>query len=147
MEKTKAGLRALREGCGMTQADLAAEFDVEILSVKRWENPDKPHEVPDPIFSWLSELYTELNENAMGIARSIAADGIKSAVLPYFRTQEDLDEIQLPLGQDQPIGFFNAMMRRCADFLSTMGVDVSFGYGAEATVIPFSDLILDNLME
>lgn len=39
MIRTKAAFRALREECGLTQADIAAEAGVRLLTVKKWENP------------------------------------------------------------------------------------------------------------
>lgn len=148
MEKTKAAMRALREGCGMTQADLADEFGVRVLSVKRWENPTNQSAVPDDVFEWLVTAHLDMHMRAIGLARSIAEEhGEGEIVLPYFRVQEDLDEVQLPLGQDQPVGHFNATMRRVFDILAEMGLSVSFGYGDEATVVPFADLAIKKMLD
>ena len=46
MQKTKATARALRESIGMTQLELAAEFDVEVRTVKRWGEPSAPEQLP-----------------------------------------------------------------------------------------------------
>lgn len=147
MEKTKATMRAIREGCGITQAELADEFDVLVRTVKRWENPAHPSAVPDDVFEWLVTAHLDMHMRAIGIARSIAEEhGEGEIVLPYFRVQEDLDEVQLPLGQDQPVGYFNATMRRVFDILAEMGLSVSFGYGDEATVVPFADLIAEKML-
>lgn len=148
MRKTKATARALRESVGMTQLELAAEFDVEVRTVKRWENPAHPSKYPDEVFQWLEEARSDMVSRAVGLAQGIAADKPARVVLPYYRTQDELDAVQLPLGQDQPVGYFNATARMVADALIALGIDdVCFGYGDEATVTPFSDLIAEGMME
>lgn len=148
MHKTKATARALRESVGMTQLELAAEFDVEVRTVKRWENPAHPSNYPDEVFAWLEEARSDMVSRAVGLAQGIAADKPARVVLPYFRTQEELDAVQLPVGQDQPVGYFNATVRMVADALIAHGIeDTCFGYGDEATVTPFADLIAEGMME
>ena len=147
MRKTKATARALRESVGMTQLELAAEFDVEVRTVKRWENPAHPSKYPDEVFQWLEEARSDMVSRAVGLAQGIAADKPARVVLPYYRTQDELDAVQLPVGQDQPVGYFNATARMVADTLLALGIDVCFGYGDEATVTPFADLIAEGLME
>jgi len=141
MQKTKATARALRESIGMTQLELAAEFDVE------WENPAHPSNYPDEVFAWLEAARADMVSRAVGLAQGIAADKPARVVLPYYRTQDELDAVQLPLGQDQPVGYFNATVRMVADALIAHGVeDTCFGYGDEATVTPFADLIAEGMM-
>ena len=147
MHKTKAAARALRESVGMTQLELAAEFDVEVRTVKRWENPAHPSKYPDEVFAWLEEARSDMVSRAVGLAQGIAADKPARVVLPYYRTQDELDAVQLPLGQDKPVGYFNTTARMVADALLALGIDdVGFGYGDEATVTPFADLIAENMM-
>ena len=146
MRKTKATARALRESVGMTQLELAAEFDVDVRTVKRWENPAHPSNYPDEVFAWLEEARSDMVSRAVGLAQGIAADKPARVVLPYYRTQEELDAVQLPLGQDQPVGYFNATMRLVCDALLAFEVDACFGYGDETTVTPFADLIAENMM-
>lgn len=147
MHKTKATARALRESVGMTQLELAAEFDVGVRTVKRWENPAHQSNYPDEVFAWLEEARSDMVSRAVGLAQGIAADKPARVVLPYFRTQDDLDAVQLPLGQDQPVGYFNATMRLVCDALMAFEVDACFGYGDEVTVTPFADLIAEDMME
>ena len=147
MHKTKATARALREWCGMTQLDLADEFGVDVKTVKRWENPAHASKYPDEVFAWLHAARADMCDRAMGLAKSIAADRPERAVLPYYRTQDDLDAVQLPLGQDQPVGYFNATMRLVCDALLAFEIDACFGYGDDVTVTPFADLIAEGLME
>lgn len=147
MRKTKATARALRESVGMTQLELAAEFDVEVRTVKRWENPAHPSNYPDEVFAWLEEARSDMVSRAVGLAQGIAADKPERVVLPYYRTQDDLDAVQLPLGQDQPVGYFNATVRLVCDALLAFEIDACFGYGDEATVTPFADLIAEGMME
>lgn len=147
MRKTKATARAIRESIGMTQLELSAEFDVDIRTVKRWENPAHPSTYPDEVFDWLLAAREDMVSRAIGLAQSIAADKPERVVLPYFRTQEELDAVQLSVGQDQPVGYFNATARMIADALIALGIDdTCFGYGDEATVTPFADLIAEDMM-
>ena len=134
MRKTKATARALREACSMTQFDLATEFDVQTRTVKRWENPAHPSKYPADVLAWLEAACACMRERAVGLAESIAADKPEYVVLPYFRTQDELDVVQLPAGQAQPVGYFNATMRLVYDKLIALGIDACFGYGGEATV-------------
>ena len=54
MKKTKAALKALREECGLSQQDIADEAGVNILAVKRWENPEYPGRIPpDDVWQFL----------------------------------------------------------------------------------------------
>lgn len=143
----KATFRAMREACGMTQSDVACEFDVDVRTVKRWENPKAQPGVPHDAEAWMSEAYADMLMRASTIAATILetrAGGDKVS-LPYFRTQEDLDAVQLPLGQDQPVGYFNATIRSIMTMLNMRGIRAYAVYD-DADLVPFDDLILDRMM-
>lgn len=150
MKNTKATFRALREACGLSQFDIADEFDVDVRSVKRWERQGDENPVPDDVWQWMAVCYNDMMARSLALADTIAAghkDGTP-AVLPYFRTQDDLDAVQLPLGQDQPVGHLNATVRQVLCWLLKGGVDAWIEYNGEGNnVIAFDDLILDQMLD
>lgn len=134
MIKTKAAFRALRESCGMTQKNVANEADVAMFSVKRWENEDESsHQPPDDVWEWLVECHqsmiAEARESAakaLALAREERNDG--PIAIRYYRTQEALDEAQLPLGTDRPVGYVNAVSMRAAEIIEDAGMDTLLMY-------------------
>lgn len=134
MIKTKAAFRALRESCGMTQRDVADEAGVAVFSVKRWENEDESsHQPPDDVWEWLVECHqsmiAEARESAakaLALAREERNDG--PIAIRYYRTQEALDEAQLPLGTDRPVGYVNAVSMRAAEIIEDAGMDTLLMY-------------------
>lgn len=134
MIKTKAAFRALRESCGMTQKNVADEADVAMFSVKRWENEDESsHQPPDDVWEWLVECHqrmiAEARESAakaIALAREERNDG--PVAIRYYRTQEALDEEQLPLGIDRPVGYVNAVSMRAAEIIEDAGMDTLLMY-------------------
>ena len=134
MIKTKAAFRALRESCGMTQRDVADEAGVAVFSVKRWENEDESsHQPPDDVWEWLVECHqnmiAEARESAakaLALAREERSDG--PIAIRYYRTQEALDEAQLPLGIDMPVGYVNAVSMRAAEIIEDVWIDTLLMY-------------------
>lgn len=131
MIKTKASCRALREECGMTQQDMADEFGVRILAVKRWENPSvQGHEPPDDVWDWLVETRSSMVSESVERARHLIAlaegEGDEGPVrLPYYRVQEEMDAT----GQDdRPMGVVNAITRMTARLIEDAGRDVAIEY-------------------
>lgn len=130
MKKTKAAFRAIREECGLTQQDVADEADVKILSVKRWENTKEDHQPPDDVWQWLLALRGAMHEDARQIATQIIDSLPKGATdlcLDYYRTQEDLDSMQLP-NADEPVGYVNARTRLVGQMLEMKEVKYSYAY-------------------
>lgn len=140
MIKTKAAFRALRESCGMTQRDVADEAGVAVFSVKRWENEDESsHQPPDDVWEWLVECHqnmiAEARESAakaLALAREERSDG--PIAIRYYRTQEALDEAQLPLGIDRPVGYVNAVSMRAAEIIEDAGMDTLLIYDGSMAV-------------
>lgn len=130
MKKTKAAFRAFREECGLTQQDIADEADVKILSVKRWENTKEDHQPPDDVWQWLLALRGAMYEDARHITTQIIeslTEDAKDLVLDYYRTQEDLDSVQLPEA-DEPVGYVNARTRLVGQMLDAKEIKYSYAY-------------------
>lgn len=130
MKKTKAAFRAIREECGLTQQDIADEADVKILSVKRWENTKEDHQPPDDVWQWLLALRGAMYEDARHITTQIIeslTEDAKDLVLDYYRTQEDLDSVQLPEA-DEPVGYVNARTRLVGQMLDAKEIKYSYTY-------------------
>lgn len=130
MKKTKAAFRAIREECGLTQQDIADEADVKILSVKRWENTKEDHQPPDDVWQWLLALRGAMYEDARQITTQIIdslSDGATDLCLDYYRTQEDLDSVQLPEA-DEPVGYVNARTRLVGQMLDAKEIKYSYAY-------------------
>lgn len=132
MNKNKASFRALREECGLTQQDVANQFDVRVLSVKRWENDKEPSQPPDDVWEWLVKTRDSINSDAcvwadrvISIANNEAND--KPIIIAYYRTQDDLDRF----GQDdRPYSLVNTISRKAASIIEAAGYDVQFAYKA-----------------
>lgn len=129
MIKTKAAFRAVRESCGLSQQDVADEAGVRVLSVKRWENPDHPSQPPDDVWAFLLHARAAMHEDAREIAERIAETSQGGEVsLDYYRTQADLDAVQLDGGMDEPVGYHNARMRLIGDLLDRAEIPHTFAY-------------------
>lgn len=133
MNKTKAAFKAIREECGLSQQDVADEADVTVQSVKKWENPRYEQAPPDDVWRFLLEcrgtLYADARELAGEIAASLEVEGGKEVVLDYYRTQEDLDAVQLGTGIDEPVGYHNTRMREIGRILEQMEIPYTYQYG------------------
>lgn len=141
MIKTKAAFRALRESCGMTQKDVADEFGVRLISVKKWENREPERQPPDDVWEWLVECHmsmiAEARESAakaLALAREEHNDG--PIAIRYYRSQEALDEAQLPLGIDRPVGYVNAVSMRAAEIIEDSGRETLLAYDGAISVEP-----------
>ena len=134
MKKTKAAFRALREECGLTQQDIAAEADVRILTAKKWENPNSDiKEPPDDVWQWLLALRGAMYQDAREIVEQIIAslpEGANDLYLDYYRTQEELDAVQLP-EVDEPFGYVNARMRLVGQMLDAKEIKYTYRYRSE----------------
>ena len=131
MIRTKAAFRALREECGLTQADIAAEAGVRLLTVKKWENPTSDiKEPPDDVWQFLLECRGAMHQDAREIAQQIldsleTVPGVHDLQLDYYRTQDDLDAVQLP-DVDEPVGYVNARMRLVGQLLDKAEIPYTY---------------------
>lgn len=134
IKKTNASFRAIREECGMTQNDLAEEFDVTLRSVKRWEHPNKDYQPPDDVWEWLLECRENLYQEAQNAADSVLSrhKGTSPVAVAYYRTQEELDARQLSVDRDYPVGYTNAITREAVRILEReKHIDVGFEYSLD----------------
>ena len=135
MEQTsKADFRALREGIGLTQQNVADMCGVKVNAVKRWERvgwPDPPDDAWDALEA-MADRHDELV--AFGVAKALelsAQTGAPDVVLTYYHDQGQYDA----LGRDEgPYGFVNAVARDVAAELSAKGMDVAFRYPDDGAV-------------
>lgn len=134
-----AEFRALREQVGLSQQDVADMLGVKVLSVKRWEKPDYPFEIPQDAWDVLDEAYG-LQRNAVenAVDQVIAAGESvgRSAEMPvritYWRTQGDYDERHPH--DPGPFGQANATARAVAEKLRGLGIHVAFAFAPTVPV-------------
>lgn len=130
MEKTKAAFRAVREACGLSQQDVADEADVKVLSVKKWESAGSDiKQPPDDVWQWLLQARAALMEDAREQADGMAESTDSGPVtLWYYRTQEQLDAVQLDEGVDEPVGYCNVRTREVMRLLDQAEVRYRIEY-------------------
>lgn len=131
MQKTKATFRAIRELCGMTQSDVADEFDVDVRSVKRWESESvEGYEPPDAVWAFLLECAEELEQEAREAVAAVKSmdRGDAPIAMTYYRTQEELDSVQLAAGLDRSLGYANAITRRIMQLLHESRIEFDIYY-------------------
>ena len=112
---TKAQFKALREMTGLSQQNIADALDVNLRTVKSWENPAREtYKVPD--YAWVEEF------------------GGDPALVPitYYRDQSMYYEF----GRDDgPVGWPNAVARKVAYELGRRGIAYEFRYPQEGAVL------------
>ena len=129
MDKTKANFRAIREACGMTQSDVSGETGATVGVVRSWEDPSCGVLPPDDVWAWLLMARDAMVMDACeGVEQIMAARIGQTIALLYFRTQDELDAVQLAQGIDEPVGYHNARMRMIAQMLSEREVPYEFVY-------------------
>lgn len=139
-----ANFRALREQVGYSQQDVADALGVHIRSVKRWEDPRYPFDIPGDAWSLLEAAHEmqrrvvdEAVERACGAGEATGMHSGVPVVLAYWRTQADYDE-RHPLDPG-PFGQANATARAAAERLRGIGFDVSFSFGQTVTPEAWDD--------
>lgn len=129
MDKTKANFRAIREACGMTQSDVSGEIGATLSRIRSWENPSCGVLPPDDVWAWLLMAHDAMVMDARDAVGQIMSSRTTQVVaLPYYRTQHDLDAVQLARGIDEPVGYHNARTRMVAQMLSEREVPYEFVY-------------------
>ncbi len=129
MEKSKANIRAIREACGMTQSDVSGETGATVGVVRSWEDPSCGVLPPDDVWAWLLMTRDALVMDARDAVEQIMSSRTTQVVaLPYYRTQGDLDAVQLAQGIDEPVGYHNARTRMIAQMLAEREVPYEFVY-------------------
>lgn len=127
MKHTKTNFRAIREICGLSQADMADLAGVSISTIKRWERPEG-QEPPDDVWETLEDWHRrhgEMVKASVGIVADLTETHGRPKVitLPYWRTQAEYDLY----GRDDGIySVINAASRAVAERLLDEGLAVEF---------------------
>lgn len=129
MDKTKANIRAIRESCGMTQSDVSGETGATVGVVRSWEDTSCGVLPSDDVWAWLLMAHDAMVMDARDAVEQIMSSRTTQVVaLPYYRTQHDLDAVQLAQGIDEPVGYHNARTRMVAQMLAEREVPYEFVY-------------------
>ena len=129
MDKTKANFRAIRESCGMTQSDVSGETGATVGVVRSWEDPSCGVLSPDDVWAWLLMAHDAMVMDAReAVEQIMATRNGQTVALPYFRTQAELNCVQLAQGIDEPVGYHNARTRMVAQMLAEREVPYEFVY-------------------
>lgn len=134
MSYSKADFRAMREGVGLTQQDVADAMSVRVVTVKRWERPGFP-EPPEDAVMWLGDMAdrheTMVRDTVLQMLAVSGRTGVKTVAVTYYRSQDQYDAH----GRDEgPCGFANAVARDVAAELTAKGMDVAFRYPDDGAV-------------
>lgn len=137
MERTKAGFKALRERVGLSQQDVATELEVNVKTVKRWEQPQFPYDAPEDAWELL-EHALEVQKKQVEYAASVLKEQIDEfgkmpdqVTLTYYRDQAMHDRHGRESGS---YGQANANARAAAAELERMGANVAFAYPGDGAV-------------
>ena len=130
-----AEFRAMREQVGLSQADVADALGVNVRSVKRWEDPGYPFEIPEDAWAVLHDAYVLQRrqveyavEKAIQMGETTGKHSSLEVRLAYWRTQSDYDAAH-PHDPGSH-GQANAVSRAVAEKLQDLGFDISFHYGS-----------------
>lgn len=133
---THAELKALREGCGLSQVEVAKAADTGQRSIARWESTDERYDAPKRVWRYLREVERTQDEQVkycVDAAKEQAkALGDPTVVaLTYYQSQEQYDKF----GRDEgPVGWANAVARKTAAELRRLGFEVEFRYPNEGAI-------------
>ena len=127
---TKAGFRALRELCGLSQKDVANRLGCLIDTVKKWENEKYTQRIPSAAWDLLEETWSSVQALAAKAAEQAVAavdSGEAASPIPvtYYRSQAQYDALGRDAGE---VGQVDAIARLIALHLDQEGVDVEFFY-------------------
>ena len=128
MIRTPASFKALREGVGYSQAELADVLGVSERSVKRWEQTATDHLAPDEAWELLEDTKAKQDstvESTLGLVDVMTSTGRSHPVeLPYWKSAEHY--AQWMDGGSWLVA--NATARKVAEGLDARGVEYGFVY-------------------
>lgn len=137
MERTKAGFKALRERVGLSQQDVANELEVNVKTVKRWEQPQFQYDAPEDAWELL-EHALDVQKQQVEYAVSVLNEQVENfgkmpnqVTLTYFRDQAMFDKHGRESGS---YGQANANARAAAAELERIGANVVFAYPGDGAV-------------
>lgn len=133
IERTKAGFRALRDLCGVTQDELAQVLSCDLKTVQRLESPRREDMQPrEEDWRALEQLrrtqVAQLDYAMQTVERAIDSGTRPHVDIPYFRTQAAYDS------EGRDAGSFrlaNRVAGEVAEALDEMGVEVTLFYAGE----------------
>lgn len=136
----KATFRAVREECGLSQQDVADEFNVDVRSVKRWEKGDSGNMPPEDVCAWLlsqrESLYATAEIMAEKAVELAKRTGESFVAVRYYRTQDELDAYRFGKGlASLPLGYVNATSRIAAIYIEDEDYHVEYFYPDQMRVI------------
>lgn len=136
--RTKTDFRALREMVGMTQSVLAHQLGVQVISVKRWENPSTEWMPPQDAWDVLDDA-RERQKWVVSTAVDKALETTEQAErdpevidLTYWHSAEDYE--QAHPGEGWGWQMANANSRLAAARLEELGYKVAFGWGGMSEI-------------
>lgn len=138
MARGKADFKAQRERLGLSQQDVADALDVNIKTVKNWENPKQPrYRISDAAWEYLDRAL-DMQEQQVAYARSVVEKRIAelgreptAISITYYRDQATYDRFGREAG---PFGQANANARAIACELERMGIQVEFRYPDDGAI-------------
>ena len=134
--ETKAGFKALREGCGLSQHDVAHAIGKTTRIVGQWETTAEKAMPTREAWEYLRSVEEEQAEQvayALGVVREATDKLGTPALVPitYYQSQRSYDEY----GRDEgPVGWANAVARKTAAELKRLGVEAEFRYPDEGAI-------------
>lgn len=140
---TKAQFKALREMSGLSQQNVSAALDVNIKTVKSWENPARTtYSIPDYAWDYIEKVREAQRQQVSYMLAVVAKQaeelGEEPALVPitYYRDQAMYDR----WGRDEgPFGWPNAVARAVAVELDRRGIEWEFRYPADGAVLARED--------
>lgn len=126
----KAGFRALRELCGMSQKDVANRLDKTVDTIKKWESEKYTQEIPKEAWQFLEDAWTTIQRLArQAVSETLLQirNGNVSSPVPvtYYRSQIQYNLV----GRDEgEYGRVDALARLVAIRLEQEGVEVEMFY-------------------
>ena len=113
----------------MTQSDVSGETGATLSRIRSWEDPSCGVLPPDDVWAWLLMARDALVMDAReAVEQIMATRNGQTVALPYYRTQGELNCVQLAQGIDEPVGYHNARTRMVAQMLSEREVPYEFVY-------------------
>lgn len=133
-QHSKADFRAMREGIGLTQQNVADHFGINTRTVKRWEHPDWG-DIPEDAWEYLEDMADRhdliVRDTVEQMLLTAQKTHVGQVAVTYFRDQQQYNES----GRDEgPVGFVNAVARDVAAELAALGIDVAFRYPDDGAV-------------
>lgn len=115
--------------------------------VDDFNEDDSSHVPPDDVWEWLAECHQgmvaearEAAEKILALAKDERNDG--PIAIRYYRTQDALDEAQLSLGMDRPVGYVNAIAMRAAEIIEDAGRETLLRYDDSMAVEPVEGYVI-----